>query len=84
MVFAAKEGLTDYDELIGKFQANQANSGLSRSTAEFLAEGIYTAVTDGKSQLRYLIGPDAEQVYGMRQQVGDDAFVAGIKERMLS
>jgi hypothetical protein len=34
--------------------------------------------------LRYLIGPDAEQVYGMRQQVGDDAFVAGIKQRMLS
>ena len=84
MVFAAKEGLTDYDELLGKFQTNVEKSGLGRSTAEFLAEGIYDAATDGKTQLRYLIGPDAEQVYGMRQEVGDDAFVAGIKQQMLS
>lgn len=84
MTFAAREGLTAYDEMLGKFQANWGKSGLTRSTAEFLAKGIYTATTDGKTQLRYLIGPDAEQVYGMRQQVGDDAFVAGMKQRMLS
>lgn len=83
MAFAAKEGLTEYDEMVGKFQANIAKSGLGRSTAEFLAEGIYAAATDGKSQLRYLIGPDAEQTYAMRQQVGDDAFIAGMKQRML-
>ena len=84
MVFAAREALTAYDALLGKFQANAGNSGLVHSTVDFLAEGIYNAATDGKNQLRYLIGPDAEHVYGMREQVGDDAFVAGIKERMLS
>lgn len=84
MVFAANEDLTAYDEIVGKFQANWGKSGLTRSTAEFLAEGIYNATTDGKSQLRYLIGPDAEQVYAMRQQVGDDAFIAGMRQQMLS
>jgi short-subunit dehydrogenase len=84
MDMAMKEGLTDYDATIGKFMANRANSGLSRSTAEFLAEGIYNATTDGKNQLRYLIGPDAEQLYGMRQQVGDDAFIAGMNQQTLT
>lgn len=84
MDFAMKEGLTDYDEAAGRFQANLAKSGLGRSTAEFLAEEIYKATTDGKTQMRYLIGADAEETYAMRQQVGDDAFIAGMKERTLS
>ena len=84
MSFASQEGLTDYDESMGKFQANFMNSGLGGSTAEFLAEGIYEAATDGKAQLRYLVGPDAEQTYAMRQEHGDDAFIAGMKQRMLS
>ena len=82
MAFAAKDGLTAYDEMAATFQAKVAASGLEYSTAEFLAEGIYNAATDGKNQLRYLIGPDAEQLYAMRQEVGDDAFIAGMKERM--
>lgn len=84
MAFTSQEGLTDYDPLIGKFQANMAKSGLGRSTAEYLAEGIYEAATDGKHQLRYLIGNDAVQTYEMRKEHGDDAFVAGMKQRMLS
>ncbi|MCG8348968.1 MAG: SDR family oxidoreductase [Chloroflexales bacterium] len=84
LVLAGKEGLTAYDEVMGKFQANRAKFGLNASTAEFLAEGIYAAATDGKTQLRYLIGEDAEQTYAMRQQAGDDAFIAGMKERILT
>ena len=83
MDFCIQEGLTAYDKALGKFQANRANSGLVASSPEFLAESIYAAATDGKPQLRYLIGQDAEQTYAMREQVGDNAFVAGIKQRML-
>jgi len=43
-----------------------AKSGLGGSTVEYLAEGIYQAATDGKNQLRYLIGDDVVQTYGMR------------------
>lgn len=84
MDFAMPETLPDYGEMVTKFQAAMQNSGLAASTADFLAEGIYNAATDGKPQLRYLIGADAEQTYGMRKQVGDDAFMAAMKERMLS
>ena len=84
MDFCVQEGLTAYNEATGKFQSNWGKSGLATSTPEFLAQGIYAAATDGKSQLRYLIGQDAEQTYAMRQQVGDDAFVAGIRQQMLS
>jgi len=79
--FAMKEGLDDYNELGAKVQAGFSQSGASGSTAEFQAEGIYAAATDGKAQLRYLVGADAEQTYAMRQQVGDDAFMVGMKQR---
>lgn len=84
MDFAMPETLPDYGDMVTKFQTAMQSSGLAASTAEFLAEGIYNAATDGKAQLRYLIGPDAEQMYDMRKQVGDDAFMQGMKERMLS
>lgn len=84
MGLTSKEGLTDYNEAIGKFMTNRANSGLGRSTAEQLTGAIFAATTDGKNQLRYLAGADAEQAYGMRQQVGDDAFIAAMKELTIS
>lgn len=84
MDMANKDGLTDYDEAVGRFQANLANSGLGRSSAEYLAEEIYKATTDGKPQLRYLIGDDAVETYAMREEHGDDAFIAGMKQRTLS
>lgn len=83
MTFAMDENLPDYNEMVGKFQKAMGASGLGASTAEFLAEGIYAAATDGKKQMRYIIGPDAEQMYGMRQQAGDDAFIEGMRQRML-
>lgn len=84
MEFAYKEGLNAYDDLISKFQANDASLHLGANTPESIAEGIYRAATDGKTQLRYLLGDDAKQTYQMRQEHGDDAFVARVKEQMLS
>lgn len=83
---AQDESITDYNETIGKFMAamtERASSGLGQSTAEQIAQGIYDATTDGKPQLRYLLGDDAKQMYAMREQAGDDAFMAGMKQRML-
>lgn len=83
MAFAMPQDTEDYGEMIAKFQTAMGQSGLGRSTAEQIAQGIYNAATDGKSQLRYLLGDDAVQMYGMREQVGDDGFIAGMRERML-
>jgi predicted metalloprotease len=58
------------------------NHDLAASTAEQIAAGIYAAATDGKPQLRYLLGEDAKQAFALCQQVGDDAFMAGMRQRM--
>ncbi len=83
-VFAVKEGLTDYDELLGLFQANATEFSANGSTAEQLAEAIFGVATDGKAQLRYLVGPDAEQLYDLRKSAGDDAFLVAIEQQLLS
>ncbi len=83
MDMAMPESLPDYQEMVAKFTAAWENSPLAASSAESIAQGIYEAATDGKAQLRYLLGEDAVQTYGMREQAGDDAFIAGITQRML-
>lgn len=82
MDMAGDESLTDYNEAMGRFQAGMADAGLGVSTPEYQAERIFAAATDGTAQMRYLIGDDAVQTYGMREQVGDDVFIAGMKERI--
>ena len=82
--FAMPNENPDYQEMVGKFMAAVGNSGLAASTAEQIAQGIYEAATDGKAQLRYLLGDDAKQTYARREQIGDEAFVADMRERMLS
>ena len=84
MDFAMPTEFPDYQPTVAKFMAAWGNSGLAASSANDIAQGIYDAATDGKAQLRYLLGDDAKQTYAMREQVGDDAFVAGMRERMLS
>jgi len=83
MEFAMPDELPDYAPAAQQFMASLANSGRVPSTAQEIAEGIYQAATDGKNQLRYLLG-DAMQTYSMRKQVGDDAFMTNIRQRMLS
>ncbi len=84
MDIGTQDGLTDYDDALGRFQANFVASGLGGSTAEYQAAEIFKAATDGKAQLRYLIGDDAVQTYALRTEVGDDAFIAAMKERTLA
>ena len=54
------------------------------STAEQIAEVVYTAAIDGKSQHRYVAGKDAIAAYNYRLEVGDEAFRNGIKESFLN
>jgi len=78
------EDLPEYQPGVQKYiAAQQANAG-GFSTAEQMAEGIFNAATDGTDQLRYMLGDDAKQLYGMRTEHGDQAFIAGMIERMLS
>lgn len=86
MVMASHEGLTEYDAAVTKMMDAMAarSNGPGRSTAEQLAEAIYQAATDGKNQLRYLVGADAEQLVGLRRTQGDQVYITTIKQQMLS
>ena len=84
MDFTMDEDMTAYNDLIGKLQKNRASMGLGGSTPQQIAAQIYQAATDGTPQLRYLMGDDAHRVYGMRKEHGDDAFVAGMAQQLLS
>ncbi len=82
LTYATKEGLTDYDETNSVFRKNIANAGIEYSTAEYIAEGIYEAATDGKQKLRYQLGSDAANFYKNRRTVGDEAFINNMREMM--
>lgn len=56
----------------------------SYSTAEQIAEVVYEAATDGQSKLRYVAGEDAKAMYAQRNEAGDEAFRAGIREMFMS
>jgi NADP-dependent 3-hydroxy acid dehydrogenase YdfG len=75
MTYATKEGLTDYDEASNLFNANIAKTGMYYCTAEYIAEGIYNAATDGTTNLRYPLGVDAKELYANRRKAGDQEFI---------
>ena len=81
MDFAMPDTLPDYASAGQKFMTSLASSDRVPSTAEEIAEGIFEAATDGKNQIRYLLG-DAPQTYELRKQVGDDAFIGGMRQRI--
>ena len=51
------------------------------STPEQIAEVVYEAATDGKDQLRYVAGADAQATYAMRLQLGAEAFRTAMAQR---
>ena len=81
MDMAMPTELPEYMPLVQKLMAAFQSRGPA-STAEQIATGIYEAATDGKKQMRYLLGEDAKQTYAMREQAGDDAFMAGMRNQM--
>jgi len=54
------------------------------STAEQIAEVVFTAATDGKSTLRYVAGADANEMYKQRIELGEEAFRQGIEDTFYS
>ncbi|HTJ14770.1 MAG TPA: SDR family oxidoreductase [Dinghuibacter sp.] len=53
------------------------------STAEAIANVVYEAATDGKDQLRYVAGPDAQALYARRLEIGAEASRKEIARTML-
>ena len=75
------DNFPDYGPAAQKFMASMASSDRVPAMAEEIASGIFEAATDGKTQMRYPVG-DAPQTIAMRRQVGDDAFIAGVRQQL--
>lgn len=74
--------LADYQESLQQFMkiARGPERRANYSTAEQIAEVVYTAATDGTNRLRYVAGEDAKQMWDARKKMGDQAFIAMMKE----
>ena len=73
---------TEYGEFFKKALLGMQKAGSVNSEPIIVAEKIYEAATDGKNQLRYIAGADAEQIIAARKQLDDDAYIAMIKQQM--
>lgn len=78
--FSNDPALTEYQPLVEKVIGVLGPMMVERgSTAEAIAEVVYTATTDGTSQLRYEAGPDAVQLLAGRRASDDATFLGGMK-----
>jgi short-subunit dehydrogenase len=73
------ESMTEYQGVVGKLMAAMEPQAATGSEPEMVAEVIYKAATDGTDQLRYIAGPDAEQIIANRKAADDATFLQGIR-----
>lgn len=77
--FSNNEAFTEYQSVVEKTLAGMPGFFANGSEAGVIANVIYTAATDGTSQLRYTAGEDAKAIIAGRAQVTDEAFMQQIK-----
>ncbi len=65
----------EYDAMWKAMMSNFEKAMEGASTAEQIADVVYEAATDGKSQLRYVAGADAQALYKLRLENGTEYFM---------
>ncbi|MEM1321185.1 MAG: SDR family oxidoreductase [Bacteroidota bacterium] len=73
---------TEYKPFLDKVLAAMAEAGSQHSEPIIVAEKIFEAATDGTWQMRYIAGPDAEQIIAARKQMNDEEYMAMMKGQM--
>lgn len=79
-VFASNPSLTDYDAFSAAALAKLGQMGENVSTAEQVAEGIFTAATDDSDQFRYIVGEDAKGWIHDRTSMDDLTFARHMRQ----
>lgn len=67
-------------KVLGYFTAPE--HAAQSSTSEQIADVVYEAATDGKDQLRYIAGADANALFAQRQAAGGEAFRLGMRQML--
>lgn len=78
------EELIEYNQFVGNVSKafESAFDPNTVSTPAYIADVIFTAVTDGSAALRYRAGKDAEQLLAARDSMDDEAFLAMMKSNL--
>ena len=71
-----------YADTIGKVVAAFRARAANHSTSQYLAEGVYAAVTDGTRKTRYVVGEDAVALLAARAAMTDEQYLAFMEARM--
>jgi NAD(P)-dependent dehydrogenase (short-subunit alcohol dehydrogenase family) len=72
-----------YRDLESKLFGNIDRMMEAASTPEQIAAVVYEAATDGKDQVRYVAGNDANSIYARRLEIGSEAFRKEIRQQFL-
>jgi NAD(P)-dependent dehydrogenase (short-subunit alcohol dehydrogenase family) len=73
-----------YKPLEDKLFGNTAAMMDAGIAPERVAEVVYEAATDGKDQIRYLIGDDTKTMYAKRLEMGSEGFRKELKKQFLA
>jgi NAD(P)-dependent dehydrogenase (short-subunit alcohol dehydrogenase family) len=73
----------EYKELEDKLFSTIDSMMEAAFTAEEIAAVVYRAATDGKDQVRYVAGNDANAMYARREEIGNEAFRREIRQQFL-
>jgi NAD(P)-dependent dehydrogenase (short-subunit alcohol dehydrogenase family) len=80
LTFADKDH--PYAETVERVQGSFESRRGNYASSETLAIAIYDAATDGTDRLRYVVGPDAEQIIGARSQMSEAEFQTLVRQHM--
>lgn len=80
--FNADPALKEYGYFVEKVRQGMEQAGSNHSEPLVVAEKIFEAATDGKNQLRYIAGQDAEQIIAARKTLNDEDYMTMIKQQM--
>ncbi len=83
-VSASDAALTDYDDFVANTaKAFAAMTSASNMSSDDVAKVIYGAVTDGRNQLRYLVGDDARGFVKARREMTEADYMAFMRAKFL-
>ncbi len=81
-----KNEVPEYNPLMGNFfgRYQSTTAHLPKASPEDVAQAIYAAATDDKTQLRYVIGEDAQFYIDTKYKNSDPDFIKIMRERFVN
>lgn len=81
-----KNEIPEYNPLMGNFFGRYAaaTAHLPKATPEDVTQTIFEAATDGRTQLRYVIGEDAQFYIDTKYQNNDPDFIKIMRDRFVN